>query len=387
MAEIICAREFAKSKLRQERERFACALEDKRVEGLCYQWLRTIVPTKSFAECQKMFDTFIRTYYMSFTYDNTHTSGRFIDIMSTYMDNEKKKTRKMFDEFSKEMKEYCHSVLGRIMGGTKNGIPIIFNENADDTWWHYDDCPPSKKHKMTWKSPIVTEEGIWSGMTRCPANKTCPGHPDPPAYAILRQKITAPMKKILQKQHRYVIQLAKLGPVADMEHQMCLDYWGECDTVVGGLRLKIKNLERRLSEEMEKVNDLEDAEQRHINQSEKTIRNLENDVSHWHKRTLELEHRSKQLQQQCRLLLQKTKTAPRGQPPPVYGQPPSVYGQRPPVYGQRPPVYGQRPPVYGRSSVYGQPPPVYGQSHYPPFHTGSDNISYERMPYKKQRIN
>jgi len=378
MAEILCACEFAKSKLRQERERFSCALEDKRVEGLCYQWLRTMPPTKNFADCQKMFDTFIRMYYMPFTHDNTRTGGHFIDIMSSYIDNDKKKTRKMFDEFYKEMKDYCHSVLGRLMGGTKNGIPIIFDENADDTWWHYDDCPPSKKHKMAWKTPLVTEDGIWSGMTRCPANKTCPGHPDPPAYAILRQKITPPMKNILLKQHQYVMQLATLGPVEDMEHTMCLDYWGKSDIIVGELRLKIKNLERRLLEEMEKVNDLEHAEHRHINQSEDTIRNLEKDVSHWRQRNLELEHRYKQLQQQCRLLLQKTKIT---QPPQVHPvQPPPVYRRPPPM--QPPPVYSQPQPAYG--SVYGRPPPMYPP---PPLHTGSDIISYERMPYKKQRIN
>ena len=325
MAEIICARECAKTKLRQERERFLCALEDKRVEGLCYQWLRTVPLVKSFTECQKLFDSFLRMYYMPFTYDNTRTGGRFIEIMASYTDDDKKKTRKMFEVFHKEMVAYCQSVVGVLIGGTRGGKPILFEEDADDTWWHYDECPPCKKHATTWKEPLVTEEGIWSGMTRCPANKTCPCHPEPPVHALLRQTLTEPLKKILKIQHQYTLQLATLGPIPDMEYQLRLDYWGVNDDIIRDLRSKTTNLERQLTKERDKISELECAEERHITQSDDTIRDLENNVVRWRQHSLELENRCKQLDVQCRRFFNQLQASHN---PPLPPLPPQYKRQR-----------------------------------------------------------
>jgi hypothetical protein len=102
----------------------------------------------------------------------------------------------------------------------------------------------------------VTEEGIWSGMTRCPANKTCPCHPEPPVHALLRQTLTEPLKKILKIQHQYTLQLATLGPIPDMEYQLRLDYWGVNDDIIRDLRSKTTNLERQLTKERDKISEL-----------------------------------------------------------------------------------------------------------------------------------
>jgi hypothetical protein len=124
MSELICAREFAKSLLRQERERFCRALEDQQEEGVCYQWLRTMPVTKKFTCCQQLLNAFTRTYYLPFVYENPYAEGPFIQSMALYMKSPEKKTRKMYDTFHQKMTDYCHSVVGVLLGGTRGGRPL-----------------------------------------------------------------------------------------------------------------------------------------------------------------------------------------------------------------------------------------------------------------------
>jgi hypothetical protein len=293
MSELICAREFAKSLLRQERERFCRALEDQQEEGVCYQWLRTMPVTKKFTCCQQLLNAFTRTYYLPFVYENPYAEGPFIQSMALYMKSPEKKTRKMYDTFHQKMTDYCHSVVGVLLGGTRGGRPLLFEEAADDTWWHYDDCHHCKKHATTWRDSLITEEGIWSGATRCPANRTCACAPEPLAPTILRQEVSEVMQTLLRCQHQYTLQLAKVGPVPEMKKQLCLEYWGDCDEVVQRLRDQNTLLQHQLLEQTDNVLQLESAEERHIQQSEETIHELENSVVQWRQRSLDLETQCK----------------------------------------------------------------------------------------------
>ena len=156
----------------------------------------------------------------------------------------------------------------------------------------------------------MTEEGIWSGATRCPANQTCACAPEPLVSTILRQEVSKVMQTLLRCQHQYTLQLAKVGPVPEMKKQMCLEYWGDCDEVVQRLRDQNTLLQQQLLEQSDNVQQLESAEERHIQQSEETIRELENSVVQWRQRSFDLESQCKRWDNWGRQQAQQAQQAP-----------------------------------------------------------------------------
>lgn len=311
-----CAREYARNLLQKERDRFTTSLREKRVEGLCYEWLRTVPVTKTFAESRAAFETFLRTYYMPFVHDNMTSGERFMELMASYMDADAKKTRKTYDTFHTALTEYCHSVVGPLLGGTRNGVPILFSAEADDTWWHYDAFSPRKQEPL--RDALETPDGIWSGATRCPANR--PGD-EPSAETLLRCDVPDEMQRLLALHHTYDVALAHWGTeVPKVEQRMRLEYWGKESPVVRELRVALEAETARATTHADSVAALERANERQLDQSEATIRELENDAAYWQRRATDAEAR-------CRRLMARLRRPP---PPPMPAYYPAPQG--PPGY-------------------------------------------------------
>jgi|TARA_B110000977_G_scaffold182088_1_gene243378 hypothetical protein len=322
-----CAREYARNLLKEERDRFATSLREKSVEGLCYEWLRTVPVTKTFADSRAAFETFLRTYYMPFVHDNATSGERFMELMASYMDDNVKKTRIVYDTFHTALTEYCYTVVGALVGGTRDGVPILFSTNADDTWWHYDAFSPRKHEPL--RDALETSAGIWSGATRCPANR--PGAA-PAAEKLLRRDVSEEMQRLLTLHHTYEVALASLGTeIPGVEKRMRLEYWGNESTVVRELRVALEAETARATTHADSVAALERANERQLDQSEATIRELENDAAYWQRRATDAEAR-------CRRLMARLRRPP-PPPMPAYYPPP----QGPPGYFPPAPFDLKRP--------------------------------------------